>query len=578
MQTYIEYYGTADNDPYGGNYGEVMNLHEEGIAPATIHEQILRSADVTSSAYVMLTRHNGSVSTLLAHRVTRYPSTFGKPPTPWDNQAYAFFTDVVEGQITSLNFPTTCLHSTRPVNVPTTGAIAAQIAAADEDSDLLGPYQDGAANTEALRTRYAMFVPPRYVPLLLGQRLRPKEAWAQVGGAIIADNKSEECSLLLDWLRVALTIPGGQQAVLPIVTRDIEIPPIGDRDFMRTRWELVMRDLPHYRNQAMAPPAVENGYGLLVNELREERRFTHERYEAERAIRAQPKTPTTRWPGTIQTINLLCEVPTAAHLPPVYSQLAAGHKTKDRQIIQNAFNARIAEADSASTLAPVVTADMAKKITDFGAVDSEDLTSGLQPFNVIYHSRERLNTSLQTAQIYDTIASGATAVPLTDLLTIKEADKIVLPARWNQTRITLELYSVVLDVVLGVEHRLVAAFRQFIKSARQYEFILDQACFDHPLYPALILRWVQLKMVRWFSKTVHGVRLPIPDFQQLLNAISEQEWYPPNLPAKYYAGNQATPQKVETLTTKPLPKTNPSFSPPTTPIRSTSARAGGAGG
>ena len=90
--------------------------------------------------------------------------------------------------------------------------------AGDADALQLGPFVDDDADTEPIRVRRTCYVQPAYVPLFLAGNLSPREAWMAVHGQIVIDNRAQECAVLVDYLRAAITISGlGQPPVLTIV-------------------------------------------------------------------------------------------------------------------------------------------------------------------------------------------------------------------------------------------------------------------------------------------------------------------------------------------------------------------------
>jgi hypothetical protein len=91
--------------------------------------------------------------------------------------------------------------------VPTNDTLTALLAA-DPNAELLGPFGGNKAGTELVRTRVAMHVPFRYVPIFLGSPLSPWEAIQRVYGVLQGDNKLEECRPLLNFLKVCMSRAG----------------------------------------------------------------------------------------------------------------------------------------------------------------------------------------------------------------------------------------------------------------------------------------------------------------------------------------------------------------------------------
>ena len=105
-----------------------------------------------------------------------------------------------------VQFVTTAFEITAEVPVltiqATTGELARQPAIA-----LLGPHAPGAANVEAVRTRNMMYLPARYASVFLNASgITPRAAWETLIPMITQDGRLGQCSELVNWLRVALTI------------------------------------------------------------------------------------------------------------------------------------------------------------------------------------------------------------------------------------------------------------------------------------------------------------------------------------------------------------------------------------
>jgi hypothetical protein len=141
------------------------------------------------------------------HRVSRFAPRIGMLPTPWDDVAFAFQGDVVQQQVPpSIVWDQSYFHTVVQslIRVPT-AIMMGQLLGQDPNSQFMGPFDEEDAGTEIVCTRHATVVPHRYVQLLLAQSLTPPEAWIRVKGAIAAAGQMEDCSPLIDWLRVALT-------------------------------------------------------------------------------------------------------------------------------------------------------------------------------------------------------------------------------------------------------------------------------------------------------------------------------------------------------------------------------------
>jgi hypothetical protein len=115
----------------------------------------------------------------------------------------AFEGDVLGGQTcTVVEWPATAFRlaaNGAAIQVPTLANLDA-LFDGDPLLETVGPFVANEVGTEIIRTRNIMCVPPRYIPILLGQMLSPREAYTRLGGAIRADGFEGDCAPLLAYL------------------------------------------------------------------------------------------------------------------------------------------------------------------------------------------------------------------------------------------------------------------------------------------------------------------------------------------------------------------------------------------
>jgi len=90
--------------------------------------------------------------------------------TQWDNQAFAFFGDLVMQQVQSVIMPGDVFNQVNAFNIPNLAATQATFAG-DPALALVGPYANTDPNTDQYRTRRVMYLLHHYVNLFLGQGL-----------------------------------------------------------------------------------------------------------------------------------------------------------------------------------------------------------------------------------------------------------------------------------------------------------------------------------------------------------------------------------------------------------------------
>ncbi|MGH7974646.1 MAG: hypothetical protein ACREBR_03905 [bacterium] len=571
----MELYQQAGYDLHNGRYDAVMSEFKPDptVSPGDLTERVMHAADAEPQAYVMVYKdeRDGQHKTLLLHRPKIYPRALGAVETPWDDEGWAFVGDITGQQITTVAWPDAAFRLTAPVEVPPLHEmhpdleIEPVVQFADEESDEDVEEEKNECKDEAelevvpgveaesqnekgtsereqvnkvprelLRTRNVMYVPPKYVPLLLGEQLTTRATWKRIGSAIIRDGNQRACRPLLNWLRISSIRTGRRGEVATCLARP-EIP-FADARLIAHRWGLVRQDLPWYQtgnqrfrvDQEIDDRQVIGIGGILGELIRQVQR--------PEPLATQPKLPSARWPAVIDAILRVCEVDDETDLPTIYHQLAKTSKKDERMIVQAACDRRAREEGAATDVPPHISAELAKKITtfSFGAVDDDNLEEGLQPFCVSYTTLERLNEAKELAALHDTIAEG-TSTQLQDLLQLRAAQNVHIPHSLFQVEASLESFSIVLEVALGTRHRLVTQHRQFLVKYRSARFDLDVKAGHHKTYPVGILRWIQIRIVHWFNLARHQENVPVPNLGKLFELIRYKTWVEPALPYRYMA-------------------------------------------
>jgi hypothetical protein len=252
--------------------------------PETLCTLVVTASQVVPKVLVYMTIDGATGAPMIRvmHRVTTVPPAMAATlATRWDNQAFAFASDVTVGpgnnsiNVSIVHFPTgdAGTNPAEPfgivaaVTVPSTLSEMdnAWTAASGADS-CIGPFVNGAANTEQLRARRLVPVPQHYIHLVLGRTFTPRQFWEDVIGAIRADNNEVMCATLVNWARVASTYrrrpvdfdddgnrnssstnPPIQVDPVPLAPSICIAPPkepVVDADLQRLVWTWLIRDLP----------------------------------------------------------------------------------------------------------------------------------------------------------------------------------------------------------------------------------------------------------------------------------------------------------------------------------------------
>ena len=347
---YRAFYNAATNDPFAGSYQNAYDEFDVPLAgnpvnqPAELGNKVFMAAEQgLPMSLVLLTRDDMAIATdpgeiVAYHRVSRFAPRMGLAPTPWDNAGFAFLGDMIQGQAPpTVAWDNSYFHTVQQTRVPTIAALD-QTLAAQPNTEMVGPFADGKAGTELVRTRRTMFLPTKYVPLVLDLGLSPKNAWLRIRGSIEANGESAACAPLINWLRVAITC---QAANLPSRLATVPPPapvmqaPAHMATLLSYRWQLVSRDVPALNTAPVALGAQNIAQGLtaLVSEQRLARQEDQNRRRADKN-----KNPCSYFGNDVLRLLRWCHVQDETLLPNVWKQLANAPKGQHRRVIQGAID------------------------------------------------------------------------------------------------------------------------------------------------------------------------------------------------------------------------------------------------
>jgi hypothetical protein len=473
--------------------------------------------------------------------VQKTPVAVGRRGSEHAGKIVALYEDVHDMGGTYVEFPLNSFHAFAvSVRVPTLAAIDVLVNSMAAEAHYLGPYPDYAPDTEIIRVRVCVWAPPKYVPLILGARLTPREAWTTLAGAIIADGNQVQCSDLLDYLRAALIAEDGGSNVgwerPPVLHTD---EPMRHRFAARINAELPGRDT--------ARVTAESQSSLLARQLEAfDRRTVSMSRDTTTAIQAQrePKTPSRKYATMISSIYKRMGGDDDQCLPDLYYNMAKAEKGGTRSTIQQALAARASSPDSLADAAPFVSPAVDRKWQgqQRHAPDkrSIDLVITLADFPMLTPEQRADVEAL--GNLSDAMQGEHYSPSPEAQARINEGCKIGLPFEVLALIIQCKTDSLFKDVDLGPETDKAKEYRVFIKglesritsiltlSATKTHFIPRLAC-------AIIYRWHA-----WYAACD---RLPNPidegcsplpagpNWNQLLENIDSEEWEPPQLPPRF---------------------------------------------
>ena len=536
-QNYREKY-LADPDVTNGQYAALLSAQEpeSAVQPATMLQSMLTASDDVPKAFLVMLpgeRAGDPVRIKTVHAVSVYrPSAVD--PTPWDSQPYAFDTDLFPGSgahISTVEFPTNAFHRTNNVQVPTAAAmdtkwIDADAAAAAGAAPVptLGPYENVEADTRILRVRYAIRVPHKYLPLVLGVTYKPRQLYDELVVNVRANGDEAMLTHLIDWVCAACTLtfdanndPASPVTLLP---NGLVRPGIDERLAAHVR-DKVYADVPAVKPNPTNDNAMTQYFAFSAQERQHEAALR----QAQRIEDKAPKLLSSTNPELTLAYMRACEVDNEADLPPLLQKVHNAKKDQRRTTIETAFGTRCLQPDAATTQVPAVTNEFVTMLMKgaYGTNNLDDLTQGLTPYQFNHHAHDKATHVEAQGSAMDRILSGDASPTLGELqqLRITTVDQ---PTQLDQVESGLQALSIVQDCSHGTHHRLSVYLRDDIcrvawPRAKHILQTIIRADYSHKgtIQPvpwlANIFRSIQIRLCEFHNSMAlpHSTPVPLPD-------------------------------------------------------------------
>ena len=274
--TYREWYADAAHNPsperVAGYLGGYRFAGERDIpTPAQLRDQTVALSERQPMAFLCLTNGpDGTPEVAIIHRILRFVDTPGDDPSGFHDRVLGLLGDIMPHQYPTVEVPGSIFHLVgTPTRLPTVDAMEALIPTSWENPNVpLGPYIDTDPDTETCRPRNTQLIPGKYAAIIIHRRrIKPKQAYQEIVGAIRADGALASCADVVVWLRAACTARGGAGAhnttpsVLQALT-PVHLPP----EVYQYVTQKVQGDLPGLAAPGVVGP--EDSAATLVGALR----------------------------------------------------------------------------------------------------------------------------------------------------------------------------------------------------------------------------------------------------------------------------------------------------------------------
>jgi hypothetical protein len=424
-----------------------------------------------------------------------------------------------------------------------------------------GPHAAGAADTDSLRGRPLMIMPP----VLAGAALSgaPSDGRYSLVGffntfiqpyATSADPVVvASIAPLANWWRLASTNNAAGNSVISSTLTVVNIP--REQSRLNT-WASSVKDSQLARLGVGGPGLSNAAFAHGVDEIRKVMTDTHEeRLDFERQRNTKTFTDF-HGEALAQQMHRLCGVTSDVNLPEVHSLLLQTAKGRIYAVLTSLFATRAQASPVALNVAtaPVASTKLVDDVFKCYAPGGDGLTfgKGLSPFAIIcpgHEGIEQVRKLMQQAQIVE----AGTCTTLADAATIT-AEDVRFPTLPFVAVEKLYGWSVVVDVFHGVGHAVAINIRNAVTTIGPLlQRVAAQMGDTEGAGMELICR-VMYDMTQdyfgYLTKVSAGVAATPPDFSRVIELVSTYRAESlSSLPAHWYTivncpRGRAAPQKV----------------------------------
>ena len=548
---YSQLYADASKNPFGAGegrkegMGHYINEWRSGNAP-------LDTATLTTNVLDQFTDHPvGGIGIFVtdAHNDVRLQVLLGlrkytRNPSDLNsilfNQSFVYVNDVMEGIGSLVGFDASMLDLTADVNVHTV-AHHKTLLDGDEALELIGPVADNAVQLETIKTRKAMFIPYELVHYVLGKNLSPRQAFMILMPIMETSGLLTVCKSLVDFLRVAGTLPAGGTA--PLVAHDKAgraiIAEIGLMLFMKN--QVLLRDLKGLVPKTATTDPVILQLTAAVDSMTQNQLKRDEANERAALSKDKKKTITDIYSdGQINRLANICQISLADIdlLPGVYTSIAEARKENTLAVVQQKIDDLALSYGLADGPILPTSASQYFKTLRFQGIDARDISSGLLPMTFTPPGAMSAgaravalenNTNLVS---YELMMDGSHQLTSSDAKELAKT-KAYVTTDWSEAKAQVECYQPVIGTILGVYHPATKAYIAAVKySSRIFLELKDalSAKVGFKKAPSMFVYIFQAYFGGWFREQfVSEDKVPPPDLVSMFRRFSmgrNLDWLP----------------------------------------------------
>jgi hypothetical protein len=475
-----------------------------------------------------------------------------------DSRIFCFLGDVIQETAVTAAIPATAFGIMPQTYIYNDDMLMTELP--NLQNGQLFPRLGSNGNSQAMRTRYLMYLPPKYTHLFIDNKgYTPHEAWNRLLPAFQNDEFLQTAAPIIMWLRATLHSTQNNDHGPPITALAL-VAPIADQDLVQHRNTILYSTLPWLRERQevglnAAIIQMANAVATQANEARSARL-------AKEAERDQPTLPSTKFNLLFNNLKNYLNMQDEVEFPEFWFSLAAVKKKLEFGVVRDALDSYSRSDHAFIALAPIPTPKLVADLTTLPFVSDhpDDLKTGIQPFIAMDGSEEYRLAAQNMAQAYNMLSERDYHITYADLNQFKvPKDLRAHPTTFFELEKSLGIFGNLMGTILGEGHPLTTHYRSFwLAFTKQFR---DQLHFEidvrKVIKPVHMLQNVQLVVLHWFQAKKCSLVPSTPPFQDILTRISLSLYINPTLPSALYHLVTSKPgPKLSSITDKPPPSIN----------------------
>jgi hypothetical protein len=417
----------------------------------------------------------------------RYPRSPGGAATPWDDEIYAWYQDVVRGSApTVFQMPTGNIFS---VATPMAGVTTYRVYNA---TTLVALFTADPALQVVVITS---------VPAAPAQRTTPRQFFESVYSQILAEGRVAEMEPFIRWMCTTCTARHDQGAgqVLTSVAQLAYVVPPADMELRGHRHRLLCAKLPDlHRPVAALDPGLAQVGGQLISEIRLSREEARDRAQS-------TKTPTEFYGVLLPKHLRLAQVAMESELQPIHHELARQNAQRRNRHTQQHYFDTLCALNRKPHLQLPISPSLSDRLNTASSLshDINDLPAGINTFMLGGSSQVEVQSQEEMIALYD-MASQSASATFQDLQMVSKLSRNVsIPINHTFAKFDLQRLEMLMLMYWGNNEASKAVLQFLLDYEQNLHLLLDYKPMSpghEALVPGLVLRYFQAYFNLWLHQ------------------------------------------------------------------------------